>query len=86
MTCIEWLEREIKRRQIDTKYVPLACTKEEIDSVTGRQIAVSHYEEEDGWIDGYIDRWLSDSAKEHISVLGEFGTGSERARAINISN
>ena len=72
---LEWLEREIKRRQIDTKYVPLACTKEEIDSVTGRQIAVSRYEEEDGWIDGYIDRWLSDPAKEHISVLGEFGTG-----------
>mgnify|MGYP002777920600 CR=1 FL=1 len=72
---LEWLETEIKRRQIDTKYVPLACTKEEIDSVTGRQIAVSRYEEEDGWIDGYIDRWLDDPVKEHISVLGEFGTG-----------
>ncbi|BDA71819.1 Pentapeptide repeat [Calothrix sp. PCC 7716] len=72
---LEWLEAEIKRRQIDTKYVPLACTKEEIDSATGRQIAVSHYGEEDGWIDGYIDRWLDDPAKEHISVLGEFGTG-----------
>jgi WD40 repeat protein len=72
---LDWLETEIKRRQIDTKYVPLACTKEEIDSVTGRQIAVSRYEEEDGWIDGYIDRWLDDPAKEHISVLGEFGTG-----------
>ena len=72
---LEWLEAEIKRRQIDTKYVPLACTKEEVDSITGRQIAVSRYEEEDGWIDGYIDRWLDDPAKEHISVLGEFGTG-----------
>jgi predicted NACHT family NTPase len=72
---LNWLETEIKRRQIDTKYVPLACTKEEIDTVTGRQIAVSRYEEEDGWIDGYIDRWLDDPAKEHISVLGEFGTG-----------
>ncbi|RUT06462.1 hypothetical protein DSM106972_027190 [Dulcicalothrix desertica PCC 7102] len=72
---LEWLEAEIKRRQIDTKYVPLACSKEEIDPVTGRQIAVSRYEKEDGWIDGYIDRWLDDPAKEHISVLGEFGTG-----------
>lgn len=72
---LEWLEAEIKRRQIDTKYVPLACSKEEIDSVTGRQIAVSRYEEEDGWIDGYIDRWLDDPVKEHISILGEFGTG-----------
>lgn len=72
---LNWLETEIKRRQIDTKYVPLACNKEEVDSVTGRQIAVSRYEEEDGWIDGYIDRWLDDPVKEHISVLGEFGTG-----------
>ncbi len=72
---LEWLEAEIKRRQIDTKYVPLACSKEEVDSVTGRQIAVSRYEEEDGWIEGYIDRWLDDPVKEHISVLGEFGTG-----------
>ncbi|MDF5726055.1 MAG: NACHT domain-containing protein [Rhizonema sp. PD37] len=71
----DWLETEVKRRGIDTKYVPLACTKEEIDSVTKRRIAVSRYEQEDGWIDGYIDLWLDDPAKEHISVLGEFGTG-----------
>ncbi|BAY21184.1 WD-40 repeat protein [Calothrix sp. NIES-2100] len=72
---LDWLEAEIKRRKIDTKYVPLACTKEEIDPVTKRQIGVSRYEEEDGWIDGYIDLWLDDPAKEHISILGEFGTG-----------
>jgi WD40 repeat protein len=72
---LNWLEAEITSRQIDKKYVPLACTKEEIDPVKGHQIAVSHYGEEDGWIDGYIDRWLSDPVKEHISVLGEFGTG-----------
>ena len=28
-----------------------------------------------GWIDGYLDRWLDDPYKEHISILGEFGTG-----------
>ncbi|WP_088243765.1 NACHT and WD40 repeat domain-containing protein, partial [Calothrix rhizosoleniae] len=72
---LDWLEAKIKRCKIDTKYVPLACTKEEIDPVTKQQIAVSHYGEEDGWIEGYIDRWLDDPAKEHISVLGEFGTG-----------
>ncbi|BAZ37549.1 WD-40 repeat protein [Calothrix sp. NIES-4101] len=72
---LDWLEAEIKRRNIDTKYVPLACNKEEIDPVSKRQIAVSHYDEQDGWIDGYIDRWLDDPAKEHISILGEFGTG-----------
>jgi uncharacterized protein YjbI with pentapeptide repeats len=72
---LDWLEAEVKQRKIDTKYIPLACIKEEIDSVTKRSIAISRYEEEDGWIDGYIDRWLDDPAKEHISILGEFGTG-----------
>ena len=72
---LNWLEAEIKLRLIDTKYVPLACTKEEIDPVTKQRIGVSRYEEEDGWIDGYIDLWLEDPVKEHISILGEFGTG-----------
>ena len=72
---LDWLEAEVKRREIDTKYVPLACNKEEIDPFSKRSIAVSRYSEQDGWIDGYIDRWLDDPAKEHISILGEFGTG-----------
>ncbi|TAF28468.1 MAG: hypothetical protein EAZ69_26645 [Oscillatoriales cyanobacterium] len=72
---LDWLETEITSRKIDTKYVPLACTKEEIDPDTHRKIGVSHYGERDGWIEGYIDLWLDDPVKEHISVLGEFGTG-----------
>ncbi|QHG21028.1 NACHT domain-containing protein [Nostoc sp. ATCC 53789] len=72
---LDWLEAEVKRRKIDTHYVPLACTKEEIDSLTKCQISISHYDKQNGWIDGYIDRWLDDPAKEHISILGEFGTG-----------
>ncbi|MEG4168191.1 MULTISPECIES: WD40 domain-containing protein [unclassified Microcoleus] len=72
---LDWLETEITSRGIDTKYVPLACTKEEIDPDTHRKIGVSHYGERDGWIEGYIDLWLNDPVKEHISVLGEFGTG-----------
>ncbi|MEO0842833.1 MAG: NACHT domain-containing protein, partial [Cyanobacteria bacterium J06643_5] len=72
---LDWLEKEVKRRGIDTNYVPLSCTKEELDPVSKSPIGVSRYTEEDGWIDGYIDRWLDDPAKEHISVLGEFGTG-----------
>nr|WP_257237019.1 hypothetical protein [Nostoc sp. 'Peltigera malacea cyanobiont' DB3992] len=72
---LDWLEAEIIRRQIDTKYVPLACTKEEIDPDTKQRIGISHYGDRDGWIDGYIDIWLDDPAKEHISILGEFGTG-----------
>jgi len=72
---LDWLETEVKRREIDQKYVPLACSKAEIDPITQRQIAVSRYDERDGWIDGYIDLWLDDPTKEHISILGEFGTG-----------
>ncbi|MEG4283370.1 hypothetical protein QUB68_09600 [Microcoleus sp. A006_D1] len=72
---IQWLKNEVNRRQIDGKYVPLGCTKAELDSVNKRQIDASYYGEEDGWIDGYIDLWMDDPVKEHISVLGEFGTG-----------
>ncbi|MBD2498824.1 NACHT domain-containing protein [Nostoc sp. FACHB-280] len=72
---LDWLESEVKRKKIDTQYVPLACKKEELDPVSKNQIAVSYYDESDGWIDGYIDRWLHDPVKEHISILGEFGTG-----------
>jgi WD40 repeat protein len=72
---LDWLESEIGRRGIDQKYVPLACTKEEIDPDTKQRIGMSRYDDRDGWIDGYIDLWLDDPAKEHISVLGEFGTG-----------
>ena len=72
---LDWLESEIQRRGIEQKYVPLACIKEEIDPDTKQRIGVSRYDDLDGWIDGYIDLWLDDPAKEHISVLGEFGTG-----------
>lgn len=72
---LTWLETEIQKRGIDQKYVPLACFKEEIDADTQQRIGVSRYDDRDGWIDGYIDLWLDDPAKEHISVLGEFGTG-----------
>ncbi|MDM3847759.1 MAG: hypothetical protein PT116_22700, partial [Aphanizomenon gracile PMC638.10] len=71
----DWLETEVKSRGIDKYYVPLACTKEEIDLVTKRHIGVSHYGKEDDWIEGYINQWLDDPVKEHLSVLGEFGTG-----------
>jgi predicted NACHT family NTPase len=72
---LDWLEGEIDRRGIEAKYVPLACTKEEVDPVTHQRLGVSRYGADDGWTEGYIDRWLDDPAKEHLSILGEFGTG-----------
>ncbi|BAY62121.1 WD-40 repeat protein [Calothrix brevissima NIES-22] len=72
---LDWLEAEVKRKGIDKMYVPLACTKDEFDPATKTKIGVSKYGANDGWIEGYIDRWLDDPSKEHISILGEFGTG-----------
>ncbi len=45
---IKWLETEIKHRKIDTRYVPLGCTKEEIDPDTQQRLGVSRYDERDG--------------------------------------
>ena len=72
---LDWLEAEIKIKGVDTEYLPLACRKDDLDPVSQRKIGMSTYAEEDGWIDGYVDMWLDDPAKEHLSVLGEFGTG-----------
>ncbi|MGB7087604.1 MAG: NACHT domain-containing protein, partial [Phormidesmis sp.] len=72
---LDWLEADIQRRGVDVGYLPLACRKDELDPVSQRKIGMSTYAEEDGWIDGYVDMWLDDPAKEHLSVLGEFGTG-----------
>ncbi len=72
---VNWLEAEVKKRNIDRMYVPLACTKEEFNPMTKQKTGLSRYDEQDGWIDGYVDMWIDDPAKEHLSILGEFGTG-----------
>ena len=72
---LTWLENEITQKGIDTDYIPLGCSKDEVDPKTHQKIGVSYYGEEEGWIEGYVDQWLADSSKEHLSVLGEFGTG-----------
>ncbi|MGA1409268.1 MAG: NACHT domain-containing protein [Prochlorotrichaceae cyanobacterium] len=77
---VTWLEAEIIAKGIDRKYVPLSCTKDEIDPRTQQKLGVSRYgppedPDEEGWIEGYVNLWLEDPSKEHISVLGEFGTG-----------
>ncbi len=66
----EWLENECKIKEIDKYYVDLSCTKPEFD-ISGKESGINRYKT----IDEYIEVWLSDPAKEHISLLGEFGTG-----------
>ena len=72
---IRWLEKEIDNRDIENSYIPLAATKSEFDTQTQKIVGQSSFDETNGWIDGYVDRWLEDLSKEHISILGEFGTG-----------
>ena len=72
---IEWLTKEVERLGLEKYYVPLASRKTERDPVTQQPLQVSVYGEESGWTRGYLQQWLDDPAKEHISVLGEFGTG-----------
>ncbi|WP_119682899.1 restriction endonuclease [Bacillus cereus] len=71
----EWIEKEIYTKEIDKRYIPLACEKVELHPKTKKYEARNIYNAEDGWLEGYIDFWQKDHQKEHISILGEFGTG-----------
>jgi predicted NACHT family NTPase len=68
------LEDHVKKQRIDTDYIPLACRRELYNEVSGEKTGEERYGGPGG-IEGYIDRWLEDPCKEHISILGEFGTG-----------
>jgi len=70
-----WLERFVNERSIEKNYVPLACRRDIIDPTTKEKTGEERYDRENGWMKRYIDRWLDDPCKEHISILGEFGTG-----------
>ena len=71
----DWLKTVVERRRIHTLYVPLACTRDEFDPNTKEKTGQDRYDKKNGWMEGYIDRWLEDPCKEHVSILGEFGTG-----------
>ncbi|WP_293940106.1 NACHT domain-containing protein [Sphingobacterium sp. UBA5996] len=66
----EWLEKEVKQKNIDQFYVPLFATQKEIDQDNRKIIATNTY-----LVDDHVDQWIDDPVKKHISVLGEFGTG-----------
>jgi formylglycine-generating enzyme required for sulfatase activity len=71
----DWLKKQVEDREIDKMYIPLACKKDIFDPDKKEKIGQERYDEKHGWIEGYIDRWIQDSSMEHISILGEFGTG-----------
>ena len=65
-----WLENEIVTKQIDKYYIPLKGKKDVVDENTNKKVDSNEY-----YIENYIDQWLDDPSKKHMSVLGEFGTG-----------
>ncbi len=70
-----WLTNFVKERGIDTDYIPLACIRETYDRYGNKREKAERYGAEEGWMEGYINQWIEDPCKEHISILGEFGTG-----------
>ncbi len=71
----DWLETQVKERGVDELYIPLACRREVGDPEPGKKLDDEVYGKDDGWLTGYMDRWLQDATMEHVSILGEFGTG-----------
>jgi WD40 repeat protein len=71
---IQWLAEEIQRLKIDKDYLQLDCSKPEKDS-QGKYKTPSAGAVGAEQIDEYMDEWLESAQKNHISVLGEFGTG-----------
>ncbi|MDI1463274.1 pentapeptide repeat-containing protein [Catellatospora sp. KI3] len=67
---LDWLEDTVRKLRMEQRYVELSCRREE----PGEE-QPSLYDWKDGGLTEYVHRWLADPAKEHLSVLGEFGTG-----------
>ncbi|HKU77809.1 MAG TPA: pentapeptide repeat-containing protein [Pyrinomonadaceae bacterium] len=66
----DWLDTQVQAEDIDRFYVPLAVTVNEVDA-SGTLRSDSTYDD----ISKYVDRWMGDTDGEHLSLLGEFGTG-----------
>jgi hypothetical protein len=65
---LQWLERRIDELGINRGYIPLRCAEfEGLDAPLSEHTITA--------IDHYVDRWLDDPEREHLSVLGQFGTG-----------
>ncbi|MCP4537277.1 MAG: NACHT domain-containing protein [Chloroflexi bacterium] len=66
----DYLSALVEESDIPRYYVDLGCHKKKTDE-EGREAARDTYPV----IDAYIDDWLSERGKLHVSILGEFGTG-----------
>jgi hypothetical protein len=66
----ERLRQLIEESDILRYYVDLACYRRALDQ-EGNEIGHDHYEV----IDAYVDDWLQARDANHLSILGEFGSG-----------
>jgi uncharacterized protein YjbI with pentapeptide repeats len=64
------LKALVEKDHIPELYVDLACYKQGMDE-EGVETNNDHHDS----LDNYIDLWLKERGKVHISLLGEFGTG-----------
>lgn len=64
------LKTLVERNQIPSMYVDLGCYKQIMDEM-GNEID----RDEHTSLDKYIDDWLTERGKGHISILGDFGAG-----------
>lgn len=62
------LKSMVEKEQIPDLYVDIGCYKERIENERTLK-------EEYTSLDNYINDWLTERGKTHISLLGEFGTG-----------
>lgn len=69
---IEFLQTKYDSSDIPKHYVNLDCFKETITEGAEQN---SEQKEEIGDLEEYVDKWLQDKSKKHLSILGEFGSG-----------
>ena len=69
-----YLERiiaEYNADHISREYIPLSCQVPRYDGTRSRIIDMDSFSS----IDDYVDTWLDVSGQNHLSILGDFGTG-----------
>ena len=67
---VEGLVHEYESSELAGYYVDLGCVKREYDE-EGQLVGEDRYKP----MDNYVDRWLEEMGRNHLSILGDYGTG-----------
>jgi len=68
---VRFLIQEWESAELSRWYVDLGGERPHFDQTTGRELS----RDTEKPIDGYLDRWLDIPGGNHISILGDYGTG-----------